>query len=189
MSGACYGKIPKDDVALRVVADHILTGVMLIGDGVTPSNEGRGYILRRAVRAMRVLSAQEPVVHDLVARTIEVMSPTYPELAADAGRIDAIAVAEETSFLQTLRSGTAIFDLAAGRIRQARSTVLPGDKAFQLHDTCGFPIDLTLEMAAEHGLSVDEDGFRQLMNEQRNRAKQDARRSTPKAVDNSRTRA
>lgn len=187
LSGARYGKTPKDDVALRVVADHILTSVMLIGDGVTSSNEGRGYILRRilrrAVRAMRVLGSQEPVVHDLVARTINVMSPTYPELAADAGRIDATAVAEEASFLQTLRSGTAIFDLAAGRTRQAGSTVLSGDKAFQLHDTYGFPIDLTLEMAAEHGLSVDADGFRRLMNEQRSRAKQDARAKKTGHVD------
>ena len=187
LSGARYGKTRKDDVALRVVADHILTSVMLIGDGVTPSNEGRGYILRRilrrAVRAMRVLGSQEPVVHDLVTRAITVMSPTYPELAADVGRIDASAVAEEASFLHTLRSGTAIFDLAAGHTRQAGSTVLSGDQAFQLHDTYGFPIDLTLEMAAEHGLSVDEDGFRRLMNEQRNRAKQDARAKKTGHVD------
>ncbi len=183
LSGARYGKTPKDDVALRVVADHILTSVMLIGDGVTPSNEGRGYILRRAVRAMRLLGSQEPVVHDLVARTITVMSPTYPGLAADTRRIDATAVAEEASFLQTLKSGTAIFDLAAGHTRQAGSTVLSGDQAFQLHDTYGFPLDLTLEMAAEHGLSVDEDGFRRLMNEQRSRAKQDARAKKPGRVD------
>jgi alanyl-tRNA synthetase len=160
---------------------------MLIGDGVTPSNEGRGYILRRilrrAVRAMRVLGSQEPVVHDLVTRAVTVMSSTYPELAADAERIEASAVAEEASFLQTLRSGTAIFDLAAGRTRQAGRTVLSGDQAFQLHDTYGFPIDVTLEMAAEHGLSVDEDGFRRLMNEQRNRAKQDARAKKTGHVD------
>lgn len=187
LSGARYGKNRKDDVALRVVADHVLTSVMLIGDGVTPSNEGRGYILRRilrrAVRAMRVLGSQEPVVHDLVARTISVMSPTYPGLTADAGRIGAIAVAEEAAFRQTLRSGTAIFDLAADLTRQTGSTVISGSKAFQLHDTYGFPIDLTLEMAAEQGLSVDEDGFRRLMNEQRSRAKQDARAKKTGHVD------
>ncbi len=178
-SGVRYGGDSHDDVRLRVVADHILTSVMLIGDGVAPSNEGRGYILRRmlrrAVRMMRLLGSREPVVHDLVGRTITVMSQAYPELTTDAGRIDATAVAEEASFLQTLKSGTAIFDLATGETRRAGSAELAGDKAFQLHDTYGFPIDLTLEMAAEQGLSVDEDGFRRLMNEQRSRAKQDAR--------------
>ncbi len=187
LSSTRYGTTPRDDVALRVVADHILTSVMLIGDGVTPANEGRGYILRRilrrAVRAMRLLGSQDPVVHELVARTITVMSPTYPGLGSDAGRIDATAVAEEASFLQTLRSGTAIFDLAAGQTRRAGSTVLPGDQAFQLHDTYGFPLDLTLEMAAEQGLSVDEEGFRRLMDEQRSRAKQDARAKKTGHVD------
>ncbi|MGH3924712.1 MAG: alanine--tRNA ligase, partial [Pseudonocardiaceae bacterium] len=187
LSGARYGTNPKDDVALRVVADHILTSVMLIGDGVTPSNEGRGYILRRilrrAVRAMRLLGSQDPVAHGLVASTISAMSSTYPELTKDASRIDATAVAEETSFLQTLKAGTVIFDLAAGETRRAGSNVLSGGKAFQLHDTYGFPIDLTLEMAAEQGLSVDEDGFRRLMTEQRTRAKQDARAKKTGHVD------
>ncbi|MGH3694447.1 MAG: alanine--tRNA ligase [Pseudonocardiaceae bacterium] len=187
LSGARYGKNTKDDVALRVVTDHILASVMLIADGVIPSNEGRGYILRRilrrAVRMMRLLGSREPIVHDLVARTIAVMSPTYPELTSGAGRIDATAVAEEASFLQTLKSGTVIFDLATGQARGAGSTVLSGAKAFQLHDTYGFPIDLTLEMAAEQGLSVDEDGFRRLMTEQRNRAKQDARAKKTGHVD------
>ncbi len=187
LSSTEYGKNRKDDVALRVVADHILTSVMLIGDGVTPANEGRGYILRRilrrAVRMMRLLGSQEPVVHELVDRTVEVMSSTYPELTADAGRIDATAVAEESSFLQTLKSGTAIFDLAVKETRRTGSSVLAGDKAFQLHDTYGFPIDVTLEMAAERGLSVDEDGFRRLMGEQRSRAKQDARAKKTGHVD------
>lgn len=164
LSGACYGKTTKDDIALRVVTDHILASAMLIADGVTPSNEGRGYvlrrILRRAVRMMRLLGSLEPVVGELVARAIAVMSPTYPELATSSGRIAGATVAEEASFLQTLKSGTAIFDFSVGQTRQAGSAVLSGDKAFQLHDTYGFPIDLTLEMAAEQGLSVDEERFR-----------------------------
>ncbi|MGH3977509.1 MAG: alanine--tRNA ligase [Pseudonocardiaceae bacterium] len=179
LTGARYGRDAQRDVALRVVADHIRTATMLIGDGVVPSNEGRGYILRRimrrAIRAMRLLGCQDPAVHELVSRTVEAMSPTYPELATDRGRIDAVAVAEEASFLQTLRSGTALFDMATEQIRRAGGTVLAGEQAFQLHDTYGFPIDLTLEMAAEQGLSVDEDGFRRLMAEQRARAKEDAR--------------
>ncbi|MGH3829253.1 MAG: alanine--tRNA ligase [Pseudonocardiaceae bacterium] len=178
LSGTKYGSVRKDDVALRVVADHILTSVMLIGDGVTPANEGRGYILRRilrrAVRMMRLLGSQEPVVHELVARTVEVMSPTYPELVGEHDRIDRVAVGEESAFSQTLKSGTAIFDVAATEVRKSNGLVLPGDKAFQLHDTYGFPIDLTLEMAQEQGLTVDEEGFRGLMAEQRARAKADA---------------
>lgn len=178
LAGVSYGASADGDVALRVVADHIRTATMLIGDGVAPSNEGRGYVLRRmmrrAVRSMRVLGSREPTVHELVARTIEVMSPTYPDLASDATRIDTVAVAEEASFLRTLKSGTAIFDTAVDETRRAGSTVLPGDRAFQLHDTYGFPINLTLEMAEEQGLSVDEDEFRRLMEEQRSRAKRDA---------------
>ncbi|WP_330251441.1 alanine--tRNA ligase [Nocardia sp. NBC_00565] len=179
LSGAKYGANTKTDVSLRVVADHILTSVMLIGDGVTPANDGRGYILRRilrrAVRMMRLLGSNDPVVHELVARTVEVMSPQYPELAGEQKRIDRIAVAEESAFAQTLKAGTSIFDLAAAEVRKSSSLILPGDKAFQLHDTYGFPIDLTLEMAAEAGLSVDEAGFRKLMEEQRARAKADAK--------------
>ncbi|MGB3441603.1 MAG: alanine--tRNA ligase [Actinophytocola sp.] len=178
LSSTKYGAARKDDVALRVVADHILTSVMLIGDGVTPANEGRGYILRRilrrAVRMMRLLGSQDPVVHELVARTVEVMSPTYPELVGQRDRIDRVAVAEESAFSRTLKSGTAIFDLAAADVRKSDSLILPGDQAFQLHDTYGFPIDLTLEMAEEQGLTVDEEGFRRLMTEQRARAKADA---------------
>ena len=178
LSSTKYGSTRKDDVALRVVADHILTSVMLIGDGVTPANEGRGYILRRilrrAVRMMRLLGSPDPVVHELVTRTVEVMSPTYPELVGEHNRIDRVAVGEESAFSQTLKSGTAIFDLAATKVRTSNSLILPGDKAFQLHDTYGFPIDLTLEMAEEQGLSVDEEGFRNLMAEQRARAKADA---------------
>ncbi len=179
ITGNRYGQDVGADVRLRVVADHVRTAVMLIGDGVVPSNEARGYILRRimrrAIRSMRLLGAREPSMRELVTTTVGVMSPSYPELAADHGRIEAIAVAEEASFLQTLRSGTAIFDTAVREVQKAGANVLGGDRAFQLHDTYGFPIDLTLEMAAEQGLRVDEGEFRRLMDEQRTRAKQDAR--------------
>ncbi|MFD7707528.1 alanine--tRNA ligase [Streptomyces sp. NPDC059786] len=190
LSHTKYGQNTKEDVALRVVADHILASVMLIGDGVTPSNEGRGYILRRilrrAVRTMRILGSQDTVVHELVSRTVDVMGPTYPELVRDFDRINRIAVAEESTFLQTLKSGTTIFDMAVADTRAKNSLILPGDKAFQLHDTYGFPIDLTLEMAQERGLSVDEEGFRSLMAEQRARAKADtAARKTGGQGDNS----
>ncbi|MGA8115747.1 MAG: alanine--tRNA ligase [Actinocatenispora sp.] len=167
-----------DDVRLRVVADHVRTGLMLIGDGVTPSNEGRGYvlrrILRRAVRAVRLLGFEEPAMPHLLPVARDCMSPSYPELAADFDRISQYAYGEEEAFLSTLKQGTTILDTAIAQTRGSGGTSLSGAQAFQLHDTYGFPIDLTLEVAAEQGLAVDEDGFRRLMAEQRTRAKTDA---------------
>ncbi|HSA50605.1 MAG TPA: alanine--tRNA ligase [Yinghuangia sp.] len=179
LTGHRYGADLKSDVALRVVADHVRTAVMLIGDGVVPGNEGRGYVLRRmmrrAIRNMRLLGADGPTISALVASTIDAMGPQYPELVADAGRIDSIAVAEENRFLDKIVTGTSILDTEIGKTKAAGGTTLPGSAAFALHDTHGFPIDLTLEMAAEQGLDVDEDGFRRLMAEQKKRAKEDAR--------------
>ncbi|HVU91067.1 MAG TPA: alanine--tRNA ligase [Jatrophihabitans sp.] len=177
-SGHAATQSHPDDVRLRVVADHVRTSLMLIGDGVTPSNEGRGYVLRRimrrAIRAMRLLGVQEPVMPQLLPVSRDAMAPSYPELASDFERISTYAYAEEEAFLQTLKSGTTILDVAVAETKRSGGTQLSGDKAFQLHDTYGFPIDLTLEMAAEQGLQVDEAGFRRLMAEQRARAKADA---------------
>ncbi|WP_375475268.1 alanine--tRNA ligase [uncultured Jatrophihabitans sp.] len=178
-SGHAASQSHPDDVRLRVVADHVRTALMLIGDGVTPSNEGRGYVLRRimrrAIRAMRLLGVQEPVLPHLLPVSRDAMSPSYPELATDFERISTYAYAEEEAFLQTLRAGTTILDVAVAQTKAAGGTRLSGDKAFQLHDTYGFPIDLTLEMAAEQGIAVDEDGFRRLMTEQREAGKRDAK--------------
>ncbi len=177
-SGHAATQSHPDDVRLRVVADHVRTSLMLIGDGVTPGNEGRGYVLRRimrrAIRSMRLLGVQEPVLPHLLPVSRDAMSPSYPELATDFERISTYAYAEEEAFLQTLRSGTTILDVAVDNLKRTGSTTLAGTTAFQLHDTYGFPIDLTLEMAAEQGVRVDEDGFRRLMAEQRARAKADA---------------
>ncbi len=179
LTGVRYGDAENSDVSLRVVADHLRTSAMLIGDGVTPGNEGRGYVLRRimrrAIRTMRILGATRPVVGELVDVVLKMMGQQYPELLTDRKRIETVALAEEAAFLKTLKAGTTILDAAVADTRAAGSAVLAGDKAFQLHDTWGFPIDLTLEMAAEQGLSVDETGFRRLMQEQRDRAKADAR--------------
>jgi alanyl-tRNA synthetase len=167
-----------NDVRLRIIADHVRSGLMLIGDGVTPGNEGRGYvlrrILRRAVRAIRLLGYQEPAFPHLFPVARDCMAPSYPELADDYPRISQYAYGEEEAFLSTLRAGTTILDTAIARTRASGGTRLAGEQAFQLHDTYGFPIDLTLEIAAEQGLSVDEDGFRRLMADQRARAKADA---------------
>ena len=174
-----YGKDEKSDVALRVVADHARTAMMLIGDGVTPGNEGRGYVLRRmmrrTIRNMRLLGSQDLVIGELIKSSIKAMGPQYPELISGSERIMAIAQSEEETFAQTLKSGTSIFDLAATQLKSEKSKSLSADTVFKLHDTYGFPFDLTLEMAREQGLGVDEVGFRKLMNEQRDRAKADAK--------------
>ena len=179
LSGVKYGSSQKSDVALRVVADHARTSAMLIGDGVTPGNEGRGYVLRRmmrrTIRNMRLLGVNDPIMSELTVAAIGAMGAQYPELISDQNRILSVSESEEESFLQTLKSGTQIFDLASTQLKASKKNVLPGDEVFKLHDTYGFPFDLTLEMAREEGLEVDEDGFRRLMNEQRDRAKADAK--------------
>jgi alanyl-tRNA synthetase len=179
LTGVRYGQSHETDVALRVVADHMRTSMMLIGDGVTPGNEGRGYVLRRimrrAIRNMRLLGAHDPVAADLIDVVLKTMGEQYPELMTDRKRIETVALAEEAAFLKTLKAGTNILDSAVTETKAGGGTVLSGGQAFLLHDTWGFPIDLTLEMASEQGLTVDEDGFRRLMKEQRDRAKADAR--------------
>ena len=168
-----------DDVRFRVIADHVRSSMMLIADGVTPGNEARGYVLRRllrrAIRSVRLLGYEDRALPELFPVSRDRMGETYTELHRDWDRISSVAYAEEDAFRQTLRSGTQIFDMMRSSMESQGTTVLSGKDAFDLHDTYGFPIDLTLEMAAEKGLSVDEEGFRRLMNEQRERAKADAR--------------
>jgi alanyl-tRNA synthetase len=183
-----YGTDPRSDVALRVVADHVRSAVMLIEDGVRPGNEGGSYVLRRllrrSIRNLRLLSGAQRgggassgagFMHELTETTIEAMGEQFPELRRDAANIHRVIDAEDAAFADTLRTGTAIFDVAVEETKRKHASVLTGAQAFQLHDTYGFPIDLTLEMAAEQGLQVDEEGFRRLMGEQRDRAKKDAR--------------
>ncbi|QSB03884.1 alanine--tRNA ligase [Natronoglycomyces albus] len=167
-----------DDVRFRVVADHLRSSLMLISDGIVPSNEGRGYVLRRlmrrAIRSVRLLGYDKAALPDLLPVARDCMQDAYPEVAADFERISTYAYAEEDAFLRTLRTGTTILDTAVSETKRSGGAVLSGTKAFELHDTYGFPIDLTLEMAEEQGLKVDETGFRRLMTEQRQRAKADA---------------
>jgi len=192
-SGHAASQSHPDDVRLRVIADHVRTALMLIGDGATPSNEGRGYVLRRivrrAVRSMRLLGYGDHSLPELLPVARDCMKHSYPELDSDFERISTYAYNEENAFLQTLKSGTTIFEDAVTAVRQANAATLSADKAFQLHDTYGFPIDLTLEMAAEQGIQVDEEGFRRLMTEQRTRAKADAQAKKTAHVDLSEYRA
>ena len=185
-----YGRDSRSDVALRVVADHVRAALMLVADGVIPSNEGRGYVLRRivrrSVRNMRLLAGAQRggeggraghgdrYLHELTAAAIEALGEQYPDLKRDAPNIHTVLDAEEAAFASTLRTGTAIFEAAAEETTRRGERSISGAEAFQLHDTYGFPIDLTLEMASEQGLTVDEPEFRRLMAQQRQRAKEDA---------------
>ncbi|MFI6143229.1 alanine--tRNA ligase [Streptomyces griseus] len=188
LAGVRYGADPEADVRLRVVADHVRTALMLLADGTTPGNEGRGYvlrrILRRAVRSMRLLGYEDPALAELLPVARDCMAPSYPEVADAYPRIADRAGAEEDAFRSSLKQGTTVLDTAVARVKESGGRSLPGAQAFLLHDTYGFPIDLTLEMAAEQGVEVDREGFTALMNEQRERARADARaRKAGGAVD------
>src|SRR5271163_1266118 len=167
-----------DDVRYRIIADHSRTAAILIGDGVSPGNDGRGYVLRRllrrVIRSAKLLGIETPIMGELMATVRDAMGPSYPELVTDFADITRIAEAEEAAFNRTLASGSRLFEEVAGATKSSGATVLSGSDAFTLHDTYGFPIELTLEMAAEADLQVDEVGFRELMAEQRRRAKADA---------------
>ena len=178
LAGKTYGENHDDDVRLRVIADHVRSGLMLIADGVTPSNEGRGYILRRllrrVVRSMRLLGVEGPTFETLFPASRDAMKAAYPEVEQGYDFISRAAYAEEKTFLRTLNSGTQILDTAVAAAK-GEGTALPGDTAFLLHDTYGFPIELTLEVAEEAGVSVDREVFTTLMQEQKDRAKADAK--------------
>lgn len=177
LTGATYGENQESDVRFRVIADHTRTGLMLILDGVTPGNEGRGYILRRLlrriIRSARLLGATGQTMETLMDTVRQTMTPSYPEIAENWERIRSVAVGEEKAFLKTLESGSHLFESYAEQAKSSGSSEVPGDVAFALHDTHGFPIDLTLEMAAEAGMQVDTEGFHSLMAEQKARAKAD----------------
>ncbi|MDI9900880.1 alanine--tRNA ligase [Rhodococcus sp. IEGM 1409] len=178
LTGSVYGTDHTSDVRFRVIADHARTAAMLIADGVNPGNYGRGYVLRRLlrriVRSAKLLGSEQATMREFMIVVRDTMAPSYPVLETDFARIENVAVGEETAFLKTLASGSALFENAAESVKSSGKSVIAGDQAFALHDTYGFPIDLTLEMASEAGLTVDEDGFRSLMAEQRKRAKDDA---------------
>src|SRR5690606_3363507 len=178
LAGRPYGAVEADDVHLRIIGDHVRSALMLVSDGVRPGNEGRGYVLRRlirrAVRSMRLLGHLDPSMPALLPVSKDQMVESYPELEADFPRIAEIVYAEEEAFRRTLETGTSIFEQVAGSVKKEGGRVLPGEDAFRLHDTYGFPIDLTMEMAAEVGLQVDADAFRSAMQEQRERARADA---------------
>ena len=172
IAGVHYGDDPKKDVSLRVITDHIRSTVFMIGDGVLPSNEGRGYVLRRLLRRDsrhgKLLGIQGAFLKDVVDTVIQENEKAYPELLEKRETIKKIVSFEEESFQKTIDQGMALLN---DLIDKADSKVFSGDNAFTLNDTYGFPLDLTKEILAERGMQVDEERFRQLMQEQRERAR------------------
>ncbi|QYN60504.1 alanine--tRNA ligase [Bifidobacterium asteroides] len=179
LSGRHYGDDAQDDVRFRVVADHVRSALMIMSDGVRPSNVGRGYVLRRllrrTIRSMKMLGVDQEVLPQLFPVSKEAMALSYPELNDTFSDVSESAYGEELSFRRTLDKGTTLLDTAVNKAKSGKGEPeVSGKDAFTLHDTYGFPIELTLEMAAEQGVKVDQDEFRKLMNEQKSRARADA---------------
>ncbi|MBQ6465914.1 MAG: alanine--tRNA ligase [Oscillospiraceae bacterium] len=175
LTGAYYGKSHKMDVSLRVITDHIRSGVFMICDGVLPSNEGRGYVLRRllrrAARHGKLLGVNEPFLYKVIDTVVHENECQYPELREKQEYITRVVKTEEENFARTIDAGMRIFSEMLAEHKAKGENTFSGADAFKLYDTYGFPIDLTREMSADEGMSVDEDGFKKLMEEQRVRAR------------------
>ena len=174
IAGKTYGKDPDDDVSLRVIADHARATTFLVGDGVLPSNEGRGYVLRRimrrGIRHGKRLGIEKPFLHEICGTVMEEMGAAYPDTRNNRAFIQKVAQQEEEAFRRTLDKGLAILEEETGRMAKAGEKVLSGKVAFLLSDTFGFPIDLTRVICAERGLGVDEAGYEKQLAEQRARS-------------------
>jgi alanyl-tRNA synthetase len=175
-TGRVYGRDESADLSLRVVTEHTRAASFLIADGVLPSNEGRGYVLRRLLRRAvdhsRRLGVEDPVMTPIAASVVDTLGDAWPELVAQRSLIEQVVASEEESFARTLRQGSALLQSVIARTRERGEQSLPGDTAFQLHDTYGFPFELTVEVATDAGLEVDQERFGELMEEQRRRAKE-----------------
>jgi alanyl-tRNA synthetase len=173
---AGYGKDPKSDVSIRVIADHSRASTFLISDGVLPSNEGRGYVLRRIMRrAMRhgkMLGIEDPFLYRTSGKVVELMQEAYPELRETEVLVSRVIRNEEERFAETLDAGMKLLREELERMRKEKTKVLSGDMAFRLYDTFGFPLDLTGEILQEEGLTLDEEGFSAQMEQQRQKSRQ-----------------
>ncbi len=180
LTGKTYGVDEKTDVSLRILAEHGRATTFLIADGVVPGNEGRGYVLRRMLRRMvshaRRLGVEGDVAAPMAERTVELFGDVYPELVSQRAFLLQVAAGEEAQFAGTLRQGMERFEEEIAKAKGAGAATFPGDVAFLAHDTFGFPIELTVELAEEEGLSVDTSTFERLMDEQRRRAKESAKK-------------
>ena len=172
-----YGEDDKKDVSVRIITDHMRAMSFLIADGVLPSNEGRGYVLRRllrrAARHGKLLGIKEDFLYKLYDRVKEVSGEAYPELVEKESYVKKVIKIEEEKFNETLDQGVEILNGYIAELKEANETVLSGDKAFKLYDTYGFPLDLTEEILEEQGFGIDEEGFHKEMEEQRQRARAD----------------
>lgn len=181
LSGVEYKK-ESDMISMRVIADHIRTLTFAIGDGATPGNEGRGYVLRRllrrAARYARKINLKEPFLYKLVQVVVDNFSHVFPETKSNQSNIEKIIKAEEESFNSTLDRGIELFDVLVKKLNAKNEKVIPGDDVFKLYDTFGFPVDLTAVMAREQDFSIDEQRFNELMDEQKERARKSTKDKT-----------
>ncbi|MGH8901225.1 MAG: alanine--tRNA ligase [Egibacteraceae bacterium] len=186
LTGVRYGTGGREDVFLRVIAEHSRAASFLIADGVLPSNEARGYVLRRllrrAIRNARKLGTERPIMRAMTETVVETLGDAWPELRQQAELVTRVAVAEEEGFSRTLRSGIVMLDAAVAEAKREGKTALSGQTAFTLHDTYGFPVDLTVEIAREQGLDLDRDAFATAMEDQRTRARRALKRGTDGGV-------
>ncbi len=175
LSGIKYGASPDTDASIRVIADHVRATTFLLSEGVVPSNEGRGYVLRRIIRRAsrhaRLLNLHEPCLYKIVIPVIDSMGDLYPEITDERERTQKLLRIEEESFTRTIELGMNILDEVIARIKKQGETVIPGEDVFKLHDTYGFPLDLARDIAMDAGLSIDEEGFQREMEMQRKRAR------------------
>jgi alanyl-tRNA synthetase len=176
LTGKRYGTDPLADISFRVIDDHARATSFLIADGVMPSNEGRGYVLRRllrrAARHGRLIGLREPFLHEVAKTVIAVMGDAYPELRKEEQRIREVIRIEEERFSETLEKGLVLLEEATSKLKAEQEKILPGGVAFRLYDTYGFPLDLTEDILRGEGMSVDQSGFEKLMNEQRTRGRE-----------------
>jgi alanyl-tRNA synthetase len=186
LSGKQYGADEEQDVSMRVIADHSRATAFLIADGVLPSNEGRGYVLRRimrrAARHAKMLGFEEPVLFRSTVFVLESMAEAYPEMAQRTDYVAKVVKNEEERFIQTLDNGLRILTEEVARLQQQKQTVLSGEIAFRLYDTFGFPVDLTADIVAAEGFTIDEAGFHSAMEEQRRMAREHWKGSGEEAV-------
>ncbi|MBF0317588.1 MAG: alanine--tRNA ligase [Nitrospirae bacterium] len=174
-SGVPYGRDKRQDSSIRVVADHIRSLTFLLSEGLLPANDGRGYVLRRIIRRAsrhaRVLGMDRVFLYSLVPAVIEAMGEVYPEITINSNRSQDILKNEEERFFRTLQKGTEIIDDLISSLRASNQNVIPGEEVFRLYDTYGFPLELSVEIARENGMTVDEDGFVYEMERQKTRGK------------------
>ncbi|MGO9378872.1 MAG: alanine--tRNA ligase [Dissulfurispiraceae bacterium] len=175
MSGVAYGKKPETDISIRVIADHLRSVAFLLSEGLMPSNEGRGYVLRRiirrAARHAKLLGFEEPVLFKLMGSVADTMGDVYQELVQEKERSSKVLLFEEERFTRTLDQGMRLLDEAILKLKQAGSKIIPGEELFKLYDTFGFPLDLARDIAMDNHLHIDEDGFNREMQLQRERAR------------------